>query len=297
MVLLRGTLLRQLSRWACLAGILALPAMVVGCKGNDRLAPIEQFDQPPAIKLNHHTVSRGDTLYSIAWRYGMDYHQLARLNTINPPYTIYVGQKLAISDDSSGARSGRYVTTVSPGTEIVAVPDSGTGGVTEVGGVTEITPVDAVREPPALPQPETVKPVAEQSVERMPAAAATGGGGWRWPASGRVLQTFLATDPLRKGIDIEGKLGEPVLAASAGSVVYAGSGLAGYGQLVIVKHDEQFLSAYGHNSVLLVKEGDTVRGGQKIAEIGSSGTDSNKLHFEIRRNGKPVDPLQYLPKR
>jgi lipoprotein NlpD len=118
-----------------------------------------------------------------------------------------------------------------------------------------------------------------------------------WPTNGRIISGFSATDPLRKGIDLAGQLGEPVVAADSGSVVYAGSGLAGYGELVIIKHNEQFLSAYGHNSKLLIKEGDAVKAGQKIAEVGSSGTDSNKLHFEIRKDGKPVDPLSYLPKR
>ena len=118
-----------------------------------------------------------------------------------------------------------------------------------------------------------------------------------WPTNGRLITLYSANDPLRKGIDLEGKQGDPVKAAGAGSVVYAGSGLAGYGQLVIVKHDEQFLSAYAHNNKLLVAEGDAVKKGQVIAEVGSSGTDKNKLHFEIRKSGKPVDPLLYLPRR
>ena len=120
---------------------------------------------------------------------------------------------------------------------------------------------------------------------------------WQWPARGKILQSFSSSSGKNKGIDIAGKLGETVKAAASGSVVYAGSGLLGYGRLVIIKHNEQFLSAYAHNRVLTVKEGDKVKGGQKIAEIGSSGTTSTKLHFEIRSNGKPVDPVRYLPRR
>ena len=120
---------------------------------------------------------------------------------------------------------------------------------------------------------------------------------WRWPSAGKVVNRFDIQKGLNKGIDIEGKLGQPVTASATGTVVYAGSGLLGYGQLIILKHDEQFLSAYGHNSHLLVKENDQVVVGQKIAEMGSTGANSVKLHFEIRKEGKPIDPLNYLPPR
>jgi len=119
---------------------------------------------------------------------------------------------------------------------------------------------------------------------------------WVWPSEGKLIAKFSSKTPINKGIDIAGRLGESVHAAAAGSVVYAGSGLLGYGNLVIVKHNDEFLSAYAHNKRLLVKENQQVKAGQVIAEIGSSGTDKVKLHFEIRRQGKPVDPLRYLPK-
>ena len=121
--------------------------------------------------------------------------------------------------------------------------------------------------------------------------------GWNWPANGKVIVPFSMTAPVNKGIDIAGKLGEPVTAASAGEVVYAGSDLSGYGRLIILKHSGSYLSAYAHNRTLFVNEGDTVQAGQKIAEIGSSGATEPKLHFEIRRDGKPVDPIGYLPSR
>lgn len=259
----------------------------------EHLAPIEQLGQPPDIRLRHHVVSRGDTLYSIAWRYGMDYRQLATLNSIRSPYIIYVGQKIRLSEQAENTGSEELT---SQGTQVVAVPDD-SQGVTEVGGVQEVKPAQPVNTKKMASQPATEEVAGGTAMEKPAPAVAqpASAGQWRWPASGRVLSSFSSADPLRKGIDIDGKSGDPVLAARGGNVVYAGSGLAGYGQLVIVKHDEQFLSAYGHNSKLLVKEGDAVKAGQTIAEIGSSGTDSNKLHFEIRRGGKPVDPLQYLP--
>ena len=120
---------------------------------------------------------------------------------------------------------------------------------------------------------------------------------WQWPAQGALIRPFTTRGVEHKGIDIQGKIGEPVVAANSGKVVYAGSGLVGYGQLLIVRHDDRYLSAYGHNSRLLVREGDTVKGGQRIAELGDTGTSSPRLHFEIRRDGQPVDPLVLLPAR
>ena len=121
--------------------------------------------------------------------------------------------------------------------------------------------------------------------------------GWAWPANGMLIGKFSSNGSLNKGIDIAGELGQPVLAAADGAVVYAGSGLRGYGELVIIKHSDAYVSAYGHNRRLLVREGQQVKVGQHIAEMGSTGADRVKLHFEIRRQGKPVDPLQYLPRR
>jgi lipoprotein NlpD len=120
---------------------------------------------------------------------------------------------------------------------------------------------------------------------------------WRWPADGGVIQTYANGDPTRQGIDIAGKSGQPVRAAADGVVVYSGSGLVGYGELVIVKHNDQWLSAYGHNRARLVNEGQVVKAGQQLAEMGRSGASRDMLHFEIRYNGKPVDPQQYLPRR
>ena len=124
-----------------------------------------------------------------------------------------------------------------------------------------------------------------------------GGVSWRWPGDGKVVGTFIAGDQIRQGIDIAGKSGDAVRAAADGEVVYSGNGLLGYGELIIIKHNANFLSAYGHNRTRLVKEGDKVKGGQQIAELGSSATAREELHFEIRKNGKPVNPLDFLPVR
>ena len=150
--------------------------------------------------------------------------------------------------------------------------------------------------------PTTRAPASTASTSNTPATAPViapgpvSAAGWSWPARGTLLARFQSNGSLNKGIDIAGQLGEPVKAAADGAVVYAGRGLIGYGDMIIIKHDETFLSAYAHNSRLLVKEGDQVKVGQVIAEMGSSGTDRVKLHFEIRHKGQPVDPLTYLPR-
>ncbi|HSC76214.1 MAG TPA: peptidoglycan DD-metalloendopeptidase family protein [Pseudomonadales bacterium] len=279
--------------WSRLLSILFLSLLLGACKSSSHLAPVEQLNQPPDIKLNYHTVSRNDTLYSIAWRYGADYHELANINNIRPPYTILAGQKIYLTNNvPSQARSP--VSAGSSDVTVAAIPDSG-NGVTEVTAVSEINPastnVKTVANTPSEIVKQSVEPVVKQNSSTVKAVT----GQWIWPTNGHIISRYSSSDPLRKGIDLEGKLGDSVVAAKSGDVVYAGGGLAGYGELIIVKHDEQFLSAYGHNSRLLVKEGDVVKVGQKIAEVGSSGTDKNQLHFEIRRDGKPVDPLQYLP--
>ena len=128
-------------------------------------------------------------------------------------------------------------------------------------------------------------------------SAPIGGLAWRWPVKGSVIDRFMAGDATRQGVDIAGNAGDPVLASADGVVVYSGSGLVGYGELIIIKHSDEWLSAYGHNRKRLVQEGQRVKGGQQIAEMGRSGATRDMLHFEIRRNGRPVDPQQYLPGR
>lgn len=201
-------------------------------------------------------VRRGDTLYAIAFRNGVDMRDLARWNSLGPPYTIYPGQRLNLFP---------------------------AGGASVASGAS----------PGRLP-PTVVKPPSSTASSAAPVPS---GFSWRWPAEGQVIQRFAAGDATKQGIDIGGSSGQAVRAAADGVVVYSGAGLVGYGELVIIKHNDAWLSAYGHNRKRLVNEGQNVKSGQQIAEMGRSGAAREMLHFEIRHNGKPVDPLQYLSGR
>ena len=246
---------------------------------NQGRAPVIQR-QP--VRSGHYVVQRGDTLYSIAFRFGWDWKALAAHNGLRDPYVIRVGQ--AIRFDNRPVASSRPVaSTPTPATSPVVtrpVPNRPPVAVTA-------PPATQPARPPVTNTPATtpVTPVSRSA------------SGWSWPTQGAVISRFSSNGSLNKGIDIAGELGQPVLAASDGSVVYAGSGLRGYGELIIIKHSDTYVSAYGHNRRLLVREGQQVKAGQSIAEMGSTGADRVKLHFEIRRQGKPVDPLQYLPRR
>lgn len=208
------------------------------------------------------TVRRGDTLFAIASRNGIRVQDLAAWNGIDPPYTIHPGQRL------------RLYPAGKTGSTTAAKPSTG-------------TTKPAVAGKPATPAP---KPAA-------PAAPAASDIKWRWPADGQLIGRYVSGEPTKQGIDIAGNSGAPVRAAADGVVVYSGSGLVGYGELIIIKHNEQWLSAYGHNRNRLVNEGQLVRAGQQIAEMGRSGAPREMLHFEVRYNGKPVDPLLYLPRQ
>ncbi|UCJ19240.1 peptidoglycan DD-metalloendopeptidase family protein [Pseudomonas sp. MM211] len=236
--------------------------------------------QRQPVTSGQYRVQRGDTLYSIAFRYGWDWKALAAHNAIPAPYMIRVGQVIRFG---SGTAS-RPVATSSPSTSTPVV-------------TTPSRPTAPVQAPPAQTTTRPSVPVAVTPATTPVEPVQRSASGWAWPASGAIIGRFSSNGSLNKGIDIAGELGQPVLAASGGSVVYAGSGLRGYGELVIIKHSDTYVSAYGHNRRLLVREGQQVKVGQQIAEMGSTGTDRVKLHFEIRRQGKPVDPMQYLPRR
>jgi lipoprotein NlpD len=230
------------------------------------------------VRTGHYVVQRGDTLYSIAFRFGWDWKILAQRNHISAPYVIRSGQVIRFDGRTGPLASG-----------VQSAKNSN-------------PPVRAKFQPVALARSGNVPSVASKTVQSAPSRAVktttnNALGRWTWPANGELIAKFSSNGSLNKGIDLAGELGEPVLAASDGSVVYAGSGLRGYGELIIIKHSDTYVSAYGHNRRLLVREGQQVKVGQVIAEMGSTGTDQVKLHFEIRRQGKPVDPLQYLPKR
>ena len=260
---------------------LFLSTLLVGCSstpsGNVRVVDRNNATpQRPTVTTGQYVVRRGDTLFSIAFRYGWDYKALAARNNIPAPYTIHPGQTIRFD-----GRSGSTPTAV----------------VTQSGSTPSSSSKTTVIRRPATAGTATVPSVANKPAPAPMPPAGPAPTGWGWPSNGVLIGKFSSNGSLNKGIDIAGDLGQPVFAASDGMVVYAGSGLRGYGELVIIKHSDTYVSAYGHNRRLLVREGQQVKVGQTIAEMGSTGTDRVKLHFEIRRQGKPVDPLQFLPRR
>ncbi|HEY0289533.1 MAG TPA: peptidoglycan DD-metalloendopeptidase family protein [Pseudomonas sp.] len=266
-------------------------SVLVGCSSTpsggvrvvDRNGGKPAAPQRQPVTTGQYVVKRGDTLFSIAFRYGWDWKALAARNSIPEPYTIHVGQTIRFDGRSSGS------IVSSP----VAVQQTTTNSSTSPSGSLKTTVISR----PIGVTPVVIPPVATTPATTPVIAGARSASGWAWPTNGVLIGKFSSNGSLNKGIDIAGDLGQPVLAASDGSVVYAGSGLRGYGELVIIKHSDTYVSAYGHNRRLLVREGQQVKVGQTIAEMGSTGTDRVKLHFEIRRQGKPVDPLEFLPRR
>ncbi len=263
-------------------GALLLCLLLAACAGEPTRAPVE--NRSGEIKTvaapERYTVRRGDTLYSIAWRYGLDFRALAQLNGIARPYTIFPGQVLKLR--------GQPLAVKSRSTSAPVAATAPKASSRAPSAPTIAPPKAAPASPVTTASSPRVKTVSPAEPNRKVEA-------WRWPTRGSVIRKFSGT--VHKGIDIDGKAGDAVLATAAGTVVYAGSGIVGYGRLLIIKHNQDYLSAYGHNQRLLVKEGDRIKAGQKIAEKGSSATNAVKLHFEIRRDGKPVDPLKLLARR
>jgi lipoprotein NlpD len=236
-----GTAVRRPIR----AAILLAAVLLTAC------GPATRRDHPGD---SYHVVRSGETLYTIAWRYGRDYRDLARWNRLGDGSRIYPGQVIQLNPPAGG---------------VAARPEGST----------------SARTPPArAPQP-------------LPSIPAEPPPAWRWPTEGKVVVEFGGRPGSGTGILVNGEPGQPVRAAAAGRVVYSGGGLIGYGQLIIIKHNDTYLSAYGHNASLLVREGEAIERGQRIATMGEGPGREPRLHFEIRRNGKPVDPRQYLPAR
>jgi len=270
--------------------------LLSGCHRHHRSAPVSK-PQTSIVKRQldadgAYYVRKGDTLYAIAFSYGLDPMEVARLNGISSPYTIYPDQKLQLK---SPATSSAYRET-SSGVKITGAKTPG-----QVSTKTIKSPASSTR---AAPEPVKTTPVpavgdrsAKPTSARPPVISKVDPKSWKWPTNGRVIRGFVAGDPARNGLDIAGKEGQAITASSAGQVVYSGNGLIGYGELIIVKHSEKMLSAYAHNRVRLVKEGDEVWAGQKIAEMGRNSSNEQVLHFEIRALGKPTNPLNYLPKK
>ncbi len=248
-----------------------------GCSSHSKQASVVELTQPPSRKLTTHTVSSGETLYSIAWRYGLDYKILAEANNIGAKYNIFPGQVLTL-DTSKVHQPGKAITLTSAAPKHKGVKvkkDSNVKNVTATRS-RQLTKNEFNRNE-RLANPAKVK--------------------WVWPTFGKLTKRFIPGDPQSEGIDIVIKKGDSVVSAANGTVVYAGEGLRRYGKLLIIKHNKQYLSAYAHADRILVEEGNSVQAGQKVAEIGSNGTENTKLYFEIRNDGKPVDPLRFLPKR
>lgn len=246
----------------------------------------------------HYTVAKGDTLYSIAFHSQLDWKVLAQWNGVGAPYTIVPGQDLRLTRPAASQVS-KTVTTYGAGNQPVASAQVITEPVAptlppKTANTPEVPAVTPAETPSATAAPPPGTP--DQTVASTPARDVAGLS-WHWPADGPLLSTYVASDPTLQGLDIGGRRGAPVRAAANGVVVYSGNGLVGYGELVIVKHSDTYLSAYGHNDKRLVKEGEQVKAGQQIATMGSSGTSRTELHFEIRKHGQPIDPMGFLPKR
>jgi lipoprotein NlpD len=230
-------------------------------------------------------VQRGDTLYGIAFRNGIDVRDLAEWNSLGAPYTIYPGQRLRLYPRDGAATTATRPAAAEPRPASPA-PIATTPGKPPASVPATTAPATAT--PATTPPAATPTPVASAPASNIR---------WRWPADGALLNRFVGGEPTKQGIDIGGASGASVKAAADGVVVYSGSGLVGYGELVIIKHNDAWLSAYGHNRARLVNEGAVVKAGQQIAVMGRTGAPRDMLHFEIRYNGKPVDPLLHLPRR
>lgn len=243
---------------------------------------VDRSTSPSRLTLEEdgrYRVRKGDTLYTIAFRYGLDHRDIANWNGIKTPYVIYPDQLLRMTPDARNVGGSRRI---SPGRKSAAASRP---------------PRDASQstKPPAKSGSSTKPAVSQRPQSRKPEVSASDPSAWIWPVKGRLLSGFLANDPARTGLDIAGEEGQDVRATAAGSVVYSGNGLIGFGELIIIKHSERMLSAYAHNRVRLVHEGAQVNAGQKIAELGRNDRNVPMLHFEIRVDGRPVDPRQYLP--
>lgn len=299
-------------------GLAAWMSMLGGCATSGRPAPVVERatvtakktaakpHKTPDLRPQSYTVQKGDTLYAISLEYGYDYKEIAEWNGIEPPYTIKVGQQLKLTPSSSSASSvqeGQVVVT--PLKNMAPIESKTASGEVPLKSEPKAQKLAYAEPAPGTKPTAAVPPLATPApTEKMPGKlpeerkdAASDDDDkldWGWPSQGKVVGEFNDGAGNAKGLDIAGKSGQAVNAAAAGKVVYSGSGLRGYGKLIIIKHNKTYLSAYAHNSQVLVKEGQSVAKGQKIAEMGDSDADRVKLHFEIRRYGKPVDPMKYL---
>ncbi len=267
-----------------------------GCAGRSVPAPVvllnsQVNDGSEEYNKKTYQVQKGDTLYAVAWYTGNDYRDIAKYNDLSAPYTIFPGQILRVTPPATIATP-----RIIPKSKTNQSTHRTTSKVDK--SLVDRKKTEAYRENEKVVNPQIARKVEKKQESkstkppsRFPGKVST----WVWPAKGKVVDTFSRAESGNKGIDIAGARGSSVVAAANGKVVYSGSALRGYGNLVIIKHTETFLSAYAYNDNILVKEREWVSAGQKIATMGNSGTDSVKLHFEVRYRGKSLDPLKYLP--
>jgi lipoprotein NlpD len=310
---------------------LTLPCLLLAGCFSQQPAPAYERSSSPQSRAStaaqpagpgYYTVKRGDTLYRIALENGQDYRDIAAWNNLVNASSIKEGQVLRVAPPGGVENTAGVVakpiatssvvetrtldqspastptTTASQSSSLKREPKVGKEPYSDEAYARLNKAGEPAKATPPAVVPAETKPEVKPEPKPEPAAASAGGPDdvpWIWPVSSKVTAPF--SESGNKGLDFSGKAGEAVIAAGDGKVVYAGAGLRGYGELVIVKHNATYLSAYAHNRKILVKEGQQVSRGQKIAEMGDTGADSVKLHFEIRKQGKPVDPAQYLPKR
>ncbi|WP_299270956.1 peptidoglycan DD-metalloendopeptidase family protein [uncultured Psychrosphaera sp.] len=266
--------------------------LLSGCSTRQSPAPIVQINNAigvyadsdkGSLTSSQYEVKPGETLYAIAWQAGIDFRRLARLNKIPEPYQIFPGQIISLE-----AEKIKVLTAAVDKTAVNYVKTNKKDNEKNiVKTVANKKAVSYGKKQQGQEQVKTVKKDLFPSKVRK----------WRYPSEGNIIEQYSTKKNGNKGLDFGGKAGDPIIAAADGKVVYSGSALRGYGNLVIVKHNDDYLSAYAHNRSINVKEQDWVKAGQVIAEMGDSGTDSIKLHFEIRHRGRSVNPLKYLPKK
>jgi lipoprotein NlpD len=290
--------------------LLIITTLLAGCSAGKYRAPIHEGGKVDASgddtdwRPEVYVVQKGDTMYSIAFNYGYDYHELAEMNGIKDPTLISIGQQIRLHP-AKQAEDTAVVAVVEvkqienllkeqPKLVKYAYSEKALAQIEKVQDAS--SPIVRTLATVDIPKAGKPQPVAKPVVTAAPAAVKVNDTklDWGMPAQGKVIARF-SEAANRKGIDIAGTLGQPVVASASGKVVYSGSGLRGYGKLIIIKHNDTYLSAYAHNDQIHVKEGQSVTRGQKIAAMGSTDADRVKLHFEVRRLGKPVDPAKYLP--